>query len=274
MGRNKLELQVLAMKRSGHHAIISWIIKNQPGNVFFRNDLLEGHKDPGSILTQRKGNIKRALDCYIFNVEDAPVNKANKLISRNIKIVRFRKSEKILRILILRDPFNLFASRMQWAINHAKQKRRYKKMLIKGKSFGAKKSNQIGNVGWANKDAVIMWKNYAKVFLKGHAAFGESVDTICINYNKWFTSRGYRSKILASIGIKPSSAPYTWVPKYGGGSSFGGSRRMNDKGVLTRWRKLIGNKEYISLFSGDNELIELSEEIFGPTDKIILSKIQ
>ena len=274
MGQNKLELQILSMMRSGHHAVISWIIKNQPGNVYFRNDLLEGHELSNSILTQKKGNIKHTLDCYIFNIEDAPMSKVDRLISRNSKIVGFRKSKRALRILILRDPFNLFASRLQWTMNLAKQKKRYKKMLMKGKPFGAKRANYIGNVGWADKDAVVMWKKHAKAFLKGREAFGKNIDTVCINYNEWFVSGKYRSEILTSIGIKPNSSAYMHVPRYGGGSSFGDKRKVDGNGVLRRWEKLIGDKEYIALFSGDSELISLHEKIFGLVDKRILKAIK
>jgi len=36
---NKKELLVVAMKRSGHHAIINWILQNTQGKTCFLNDI-------------------------------------------------------------------------------------------------------------------------------------------------------------------------------------------------------------------------------------------
>jgi hypothetical protein len=139
-------------------------------------------------------------------------------------------------VLLLRDPFNLFASR------------------LKSRKIAVKENDQ---------SMVSAWLNYAKEFL------GETHHLkhhkICINYNDWFLNLEYRKQLAESLGLEFSDAGMDEVSRYGGGSSFnrqdlqGKARQMD---VLNRWKYFADDPAYRQLFDNP-EIFEYSERIFG-----------
>tara|TARA_Y100000034_G_scaffold135756_1_gene208968 strand:+ start:837 stop:1637 length:801 start_codon:yes stop_codon:yes gene_type:complete len=259
---NNLELRVMSMMRSGHHAIISWIFENYPGSVYFRNDVLESkilQKD--KIAFEKRGDTSLVRDCFIFNIEDAPLSDIDRIIRKNQKLVRSGQSKKIENIVVIRDPFNLFASRIQ-------------KIRNVNRKIG-KRANYIGNVGWADKKAVSMWKEYAELCLgiKKHL----SGSHICVNYNLWVSRHDYRNKIANKIGFKCPNDPHTEISNYGSGSSFHDvelyAQNDGNMPVLNRWKNFLNDQDYLNLFRKDKELIKLYGYIFGDVPKDLLGPL-
>jgi hypothetical protein len=145
------------------------------------------------------------------------------------------QSQNLLDILILRDPFNLFAS------------------LLKS-----------GRMRADNREYIVdLYKQYAREFLGDTQLLKHQ--KVCINYNKWFTDSAYRSDVAKKLGFSTSKQAYTKVPGIGGGSSFSG-QDFNNKGdnmqVLERWKSYITDPFYRDSLN-DIELRQLSDQIFG-----------
>lgn len=146
------------------------------------------------------------------------------------------KSEHRFDILILRDPYNNFAS-----------------LIKKEESINLSK----------NPDAIIKkWIEHAKEYL-GLSNYFQN--RISISYNEWFTNKAYRQKIAEALGLVFTDAGINMVPNVGKGSSFdkvnyaGQASQMN---VLSRYKVFLDHPIMLKVLA-NKELNELSEEIFG-----------
>lgn len=215
----KAELKVLSMRRSGMHAIINWLGYSLR-HAFFVNDVCgpspldECHyaepgmcKDDiadgsvyGFVLYSQKTKTKIAgtpvdfmknntpASCLIYNYEDKKyesVNQIRELVPSNNK----------LKIIILRDPYTLAASRL-------------------------KKKTQLGSIAgdFMFGELHETWVSHTNAFF--------NPDVIGIYFNDWFSSLQYRESILKliqsriNIKIDFSDHGINEVPDYAFGSSF------------------------------------------------------
>jgi len=125
-----INLEAYAMLRSGHHAILHWIFTNISEPIYFRNDIL-GQGKP-RVFRDRGYWIPRdyehtngeAIPWYIYNIEDSLIAGAVNKRRHYSGIFGKIKPKKRLRILVLRDPFNLFASRAKFLDNLNKERRK------------------------------------------------------------------------------------------------------------------------------------------------------
>jgi hypothetical protein len=154
-------------------------------------------------------------------------------------------------LLIVRDPFNLIASRLRWA--------RGKKWTPSLDQFPLFRE---------------LWKAYAREFLRETRYLK---NPICVSYNHWFCSRKYRDELGGRLGFQNRDRGLEEVAKWGPtiwGDSFdelkldGMAQRMK---VLERWKDYVDDEFFRAQFT-DPELLELSERIFGPlpgTDRLL-----
>ncbi|NEO54345.1 MAG: hypothetical protein F6K54_15385, partial [Okeania sp. SIO3B5] len=212
---NQKEIRVAGMKRTGNHAIINWVKSQQNGDVGFINNVL-ANQNPYRYKyenlrdqfpehkwaiehnrQQAKGNfIKR--DCLIYSYEDFPLDQiASDKFERNHDLY-LGKSAMRYDLLIIRDPFNLFASRL--------------KISSQAKHFLS--------VNSPNKTMIDLWIDYAKEYL-GETNYLKH-NKVCVNYNQWFADIEYRRKIAEKLQIEFSDAGIDKVTSFGGGSSFEG----------------------------------------------------
>ena len=125
---NKKEIRVVGMRRTGNHAILTWIEHQLAGECLHLNNVWVGknpyrHKADNllryhpehakmSQTYRRQANgdlVKR--DCLLYSYEDwslAAITQPR--FERNRELYLGRASE-CFDVLILRDPYNLFASR-------------------------------------------------------------------------------------------------------------------------------------------------------------------
>lgn len=238
----KKELIVLGLMRSGNHAVINWVANQSPGLVSFCNDLKPGLSPKSAIQRQtRLNSIKQAFThkTLIYSYEDYEPKAIfpPEFVTRKAHYVG--KSAIATAVLILRDPYNLFASRLLWN-RHAgewfREKPEYRNHILK------------------------LWKAHAKEFLGETNFLGKN--KLSINYNKWVEEIEYRQSIACSLDISFSDKGMEETPEYGGGSSFG---EIQATSTMQRWQK-VSNSEYRSIYQeliDDNELKYLSDEIFG-----------
>jgi len=249
---------VHGLKRSGNHAIINWL-KSHEDFYFFNNiipigEILSGKKKlrepenfndwfrrkalpkhlPLASLLMRPIISKRSL---IVSIEDHPAD---------IRPFLDLPSD-FFNILILRDPYNLFSSRIRKAsgINHPAY------------------PNQLG----PHMDRVLnLWKSHAREYL---GQTDTLTNKVCIYYNEWFTNREYRKNISKNLNLKFTDDGYSMVSTTGGGSSFdstnfdGNNNQMN---VLDRKSDLSPKeRELWEATIDDSELHSLALQVSNYT---------
>jgi len=256
------------MRRSGNHAIIYWILghdflKGVRGNfASYKEKVYLNQRKMDTYVKHRprdNKNINWAWDpnLLLINIEDSflPEN-VNKIF---INQKHLSKGKAKVPVLVLRDPFNLFASRVAHELRYFDPMRRRtrKKLLGRYKE---------------------MWISHAEEFLGETKFLGKRA--IYVSYNRWFSSLLYRRFIAARLGIdfENSEKCLNMVFNHSKGSSFDGRKydgKAQEMKVLERWKILEHNKFYRSIFLKDKKMFELSVKIFGHikgTQKLLRGK--
>jgi len=237
---NEKEIRVVGMQRSGNHPIIDWIMSMCDEPSCYLNFVKE--KNPFTSCVPQETTLKGMSfsdielinkKCLVYSFEDEFLRNLPK------RYKGIGKSKKMFNILVLRDPYNLFASRLKRRNNRIKFDNEKQKRLI-----------------------INMWKEHAKEFLNES---GYLNNKISINFNKWFLDEKYRKEIAKKMKLKYNDESLDRVSDVGAGSSFDCfdyDYKAKEMKVLERWKYYNNNNFYNSLFD-DNKLIELSDKIFG-----------
>ncbi|ETX29014.1 hypothetical protein [Roseivivax isoporae] len=245
---NELEIQALGMSRSGNHAIANWIFRQAEAPKLLLN-CAEGKTDP--FLSARPlmtgGPVWRAVDAA-GRADLAHRSRSRRLLYHSYedswlahafsdKLERHHDawlgpSRRRVRLLVLRDPFNLFASRLR---------------------MGAALSPHVSRR---------MWKQHARAAL----GRGRKVpDLVVVLYNRWCREPAYRAALARALGLSPCDAGLDEVAATAGGSSFDGllyDGRAGQMPTGDRWRAYADDSEWAALI--DDEMCTLSEDLFGP----------
>jgi len=256
---NKNEWCILGLMRSGNHALINWIMnQTTERSCFFNNinlrknpfvslveekklqeayKLLNKGKKVYNFVEESQGNFEQK-DYFIYSLEDpnfpaflnSPFFKSRKPFVGKARVFYF--------ILILRDIFNNFASRMKNRRN-------------------------------CNQNIISTWLNLAKEFV-GETNFLSP--KICVNFNEFFTDVKVRKKLASELGLKfDDKGIQNILPQYGGGSSFDGIKyqgKIFEMKVNERWRHYANIPLFKSLVK-NKEVVRLNSLIFPETKQII-----
>ena len=221
------------MKRSGNHALIYWLMTGLKGLSSFCNDL-RPDQFPHEALIKKSKWGPQSPSHLICSYEDLPV----KSVFLSKKILPYAVEKK--RIIVLRDPYNWVSSWLAWQSSWGiafREDESYRDVLIEN------------------------WKDHARTFLSV-----ENSNTILgINYNSWVSSQSYRTNLAHQLNLTVAPKKLNSVPAYGYGSSFEGlSHKGNPQkmDVLNRWKRFESHSVFKEI-QQDQELISLSEEIFG-----------
>ena len=247
---NKKEIRVVGLRRTGNHAIVNWIRQQHTGKVFHLNNLLKYqnpyrylylHYPKESLRREAWGNFTQK-DCLITSYEDYSIADIISPEFERKHDLYLGKSAKRYDLIILRDPFNLMASRI-------------KSDMIPVKDPDCRVTD--------------LWIEYAKEFLNETNHLNQ--EKICVNYNQWFLDEDYRRGLAIKLGMEFSDRGIDRVKSQGGGSSFdsqdfdGKARQMD---VLNRYKKYADNPTYQRLID-DDELLLYAKRIFGGLDSNI-----
>lgn len=241
---------VWGIRRSGNHAIIHWLKSHFEKPVAFINDVnpeskflypkldkWRNHRKYQTYLRLRMANLKRwdiDVNNGIVSVESYNFKKI-KNIEEKINS-NFGEVFNNYNIIVLRDPYNLFASLLK---HHSLSK-----------DFKNKTKKYIG-----------LWKIYACEFL-GKTNYLKN--KYCINYNLWHNSIQYRKTIIEDLGFIFHDSNKDNVAKEGDGSSFDElkySKEAYKMRLEERWKEFIDDEFYNQLF--DDQIAKLSNKIFG-----------
>jgi len=261
---NNLEFRVVSLRRSGHHAFIYWLGKNCRGkgcllnlpslncNIFNNTYNAELYPDNGlfdlDLAREREGQFSKK-DYLIYNLENENLEIFQNDDLENTHDAYAGKSEIRFDVLMLRDPFNTFASSLKFY-------------------------HRIPSIFFRDYIAglPVLWKQYAREYL-GKTCFLPN-SKVVVNYNAWCSSREERALIIDKLGLGLNYDAVDFIPQFGGGSSFKKNEQKSGWGVMERWKYFQKSNLFRSLF--DVETIALSEEIFGHlpgTDVIYPSNI-
>ena len=276
------ELRVWALQRSGHHAVLEWMLAGLEGPWVFLN-----HVEPGRNPFEVGGcdrERSRAVDgrgeaveidweagaggshperrWLVYNLEDRSF--AEGMVGEGAiggwlwgegglpdasspTPQRRREEERVeprrVEVLILRDPFNNLASKLKW---------------FEGRGVEPDAAAFAGYVD--------LWKEQAREALGRTRQLAGP--TVVLLYNCWFTDAAYRRERASALGLRAEVGASQRVARYGPvaeGESFDGLHydgRAGEMKVLERWRRFSGDAFYRSLFR-DEELLDLSRALFG-----------
>lgn len=246
---NNTEFRVIGMSRSGNHAIINWILKQLRGRYCFLNcaepksnpfvwarPLNHGPRHLANydidLEAEQRGLLTRK-DYLLHSYEDCFLGTLCSPLAERHHDDWVGSSGQRVDILILRDPFNLFASRRKGGFGNATP-------------YTAKR----------------IWQQHAREFLGIRRYLGP--DKVLISYNLWVTDVAYRRETARQLGLEFTDAGFGSVAAFAPGSSFDHHRyahRAHEMKVLQRWRHFIEDPDYRDLF--DANTVALSERIFG-----------
>jgi hypothetical protein len=249
---NETEIRVIGMSRSGNHAIINWILAQAPGRTCFLNCAEPGWNPfvsarprtpelPGwralyegfEIEAERRGRLSRK-DLLVHSYEDTFLGPFKKPENEARHRRWVGSSRRRIDLLILRDPRNLFASRL------------------------------ASGYGWLDDEIVVrVWAQHAREFLGLRRNLRQ--ERLMVSYNEWVASSGYRRAVAESLGFEFDDRAAHKVPAAAGGSSFDGTAydgRAEEMPVLRRWHRFLGDERFHRLLTP--EVLELSDRIFGP----------
>lgn len=226
--KDKRIFRVLSIRRSGQHGIINWLQHQLPGSTCFYNNAFPNQNVYKS--SNNKESKIRPLENefnIIFNIENVDLE--------NINVSGIGKSTAFHDLLIIRDPFNCFASYLNanWPWDTFFKDQSEYRTYIKNR-----------------------WKEHAKEAL---SETNYLENKIAINFNSWALDTGYRKGISKRLGFKFTDNGFDHKPHYGLGSSFGN----NPNDYFNRWKSSMNDKRFLEIFKGEKELQMLSDALFG-----------
>lgn len=275
---------VYGLRRSGNHAVISWVLDNTPGRPQVHlNDVHVLGPSPYHAFVHMQ---IRGIDRYTCNRKRFRLNRhvltriagpllpvrrrmhidtgilaksgvldveAIRKVRKRVLVVSYEDidlenprlhkflsapdeyvgpSKRLTQFIILRDPYNVFASLLQ---------RGYMTPT---------------SLGFYSR----IWKQHARYFQAGQDATGRPL--VPVNYNSWASDRNYRIDTAAKLGFETDGSPYMRVPRFGGGSSFEGKVDSAEKlSTSDRWAAFVDDADYRSMF--DDDIRETAKDLFG-----------
>ena len=246
-----------SMKRSGAHGIVIWLLGHfDKEDVHYYNETHYNNKLRGRILRGRPQLLVGKRNCVI-GVEDRDFLEVSKFDTFD-ELLSFEKlddkAKSIFNIIVLRNPFNMFASRMK-SVRNAIQD-------LPADLDPKKRQDKIEKWHhmYVSQHAVGMWKSFANEFLGRTNKLSHRVP---VSFDRWYVSEDYRREIAARFELQFTDQARNRLSQFG--SSFDGNKYLHNASemdVLNRWQYYREDEEYIELMS-DPEMLDLTEEIFG-----------
>ncbi|NEZ62762.1 hypothetical protein D0962_08205 [Leptolyngbyaceae cyanobacterium CCMR0082] len=240
---NQKEIRFIGLRRSGNHAVLHWIKAQIPNVKFLNNVSVETspfrhyhlHFPHKGFHDEAWGKFQ-PKDCFIYSYEDYSVAEIVHSSTEKKHDLYIGKTQNRYNVLVLRDPFNLLASRLR-------------KNYLDVKTEGIL--------------LIDMWIEHAKEYVGETSYLGNQ--KVVINYNYWFSDKDYRQGVAEALDINFSDAGLDYVSSYGGGSSFdqqGLSGNAQTMDVTNRWQTFAEDERFLLLIKNE-ELLHYSNQIFG-----------
>jgi hypothetical protein len=246
------------MQRSGNHIIIQWLLHGLSGNWIFLNDVVISqnpftsfHRFEAKGYTRDDFSDLSNLDnrsaftgSLVYSYEDyapATVGRWMHCIGQYLPNCGTRTT-----ILILRDPYNLFASRLH-----------------------GEENNRPYRIPFDRRHAWLVRERWIECALEYIGQTSYLQNLVVVDYNRFVSSQNYRRWLAAALRITSTERVLEYVPKYGGGSSFDGHHfdgKARAMKVLDRWQHYSAHLLYREILA-DSRIRSLANLIFDPFPK-------
>ena len=238
-----LTIRVIGMRRSGNHAIIHWLLANYNNGLPVKNHYDTNIKHKATILTNN-------IDILFFNnCQISPFWSIFSKLTCEIDILNYKlilhsyedqllehikecsynqcfdKENDIINIIIIRDPLNTFASRVQHIHNNIQ-------------------NNTLTKV---DEYHINLWCSYVEEALNITNHFKNK---IFIYYDKWLIDKNYRNYIANQLSVY-NFDNITYVSFCGNGSSFIGQQLDQPQNYLERYKLIKFSDEILPLLTSD-----------------------
>lgn len=248
-------IMIYGLKRSGNHGIINWLLGQDHFFLFANNiipiaPIIRGEEivpKPRAIEPWLKERVfcgRKKLLWPIFKLYPDIWSFAASLEDHSLDTKFFKgESPETAELLILRDPFNLFASRVK-------------------KAFNIEHDAYPREIGGELNRTITLWKSHAREFL---GETNQLRNAVFVYFNAWFSDQNYRRQISKQLNLRFSDKGFSCVSSIGGGSSFDSTAfdgRSIKMAVLNRRNQLT--KRERRLFDdilSDPDLTELAQRV-------------
>jgi hypothetical protein len=248
INKTNKEIRIVGLQRSGNHALINWILAQAKGPRLFFNDVTPEHPLDEKMLGAPACTPESSgeYDMLLYSYEDRLLENVTDSASYPQRPDRYAHAvESRYDILILRDPFNTFASR---AFHQVVPTRRCTYL--------------------SGLTAPQLWITYAR------EAAGKTEllrhNKVVVNFNRWCRSRPYRQALAQRLGLDFTDNGFDEVTSFGGGSSFDAtlySKRAQAMALEQRWKNSRQNPDYQRLFD-DPLILSLATQLFDLDEEL------
>jgi hypothetical protein len=245
---------VHGMKRSANHAIINWL-RAHGRFIFFNNiipiaPILEGTslmpapEDFGAWLRRNLPIRRFPFAFYLAKLAHRKHALIVNLEDHDVSVRPFLNPPgDVTNVLILRDPRNLFSSRIR------------KASLLNHPAYPMQNGPAMNRV-------IEMWKRHAREYL---GLTHHLQNKVCVYFNSWFISEDYRKSLSMELRLPFTDEGFSKVSSIGGGSSFDGTWRDGN----SRWMDVLNRQSHLTESEqailedilSDGELAELAQRI-------------
>tara|TARA_Y100000034_G_scaffold135536_1_gene207860 strand:- start:14178 stop:15368 length:1191 start_codon:yes stop_codon:yes gene_type:complete len=206
-------INLVGLARTGHHAIMEWIIRNNAPSLYYNNCMankypqlavscVDGENVVETSIKELAGDYREKLANFNANIEIYDY--------MNVDVNRFRDMRPFeTTYLVVRDVYNFLASCFVRKIHSTKK--------------------------------ISLWKNHVRCAIQEEC---RSVDLV-INYNAWCDDSIYRNKIAAAIGFNSDNGTHI--------KSKIGKSMFDSNNYDSRYKELFNNKEYWDLIDEECE---------------------
>jgi len=250
---NGLEVRIAALRRSGSHAVVQWLLAQLPGRGAFLDNCAAGENPyatcylPDSVgvgvdLAGERAAAPAPKDFLLHNYEGRDLTAVFSDAAAAAHDGWVGASARRVDLLVLRDPWNNLASLLRWA------------------------RGDVHPIAEATVAAAARrYRQYARELLGETRTLRHQ--PVFVSFNRWVAERGYREALAGQLGFPFTDAGIGAVARWGPtawGDSFDGlayDGRAGEMALAERFRWCAGDPFYRGLF--DAELVDLAERIFG-----------
>lgn len=242
---NGIEIRALGMRRSGNHAILTWLMRSanacmpEADNIFLNNCKtienayrLQSDFRPTEYtdeeyqrITARRNRSYLPTGLLLRSFEDYDI----RAFLCNENRAFYGKSQNQIDVAIIRDPLNLFASRLK-----------------------------VGFIDSKSRLSLI------DLYLDNVSVLEENSEILPVLYNQWLLSKGYRMEVLTKLSLSGTDIEDNRPASFGPGSSFEGREsKLEKKALLKRWEEFCRDGWFKREILGNSALMTITEKYFS-----------
>lgn len=233
-------LVVFGMRRSGNHLTIGWILDQVPGNAVFYNNIRPGADPLSARMTEYRKNGAQEGHRVVLSYEDVSVDEMLQPALTDFLSERVAHHGARVRFaVILRDPLNLFASRLQkWP-----------------ERFGTEAQITAQQTLYAEHAALAA----------APAPIWRAATLVPVLYNHLLSDPATRITLADALEIQQGDRGLDRMSVYGHGSSFDGLARDSAdvaQDVFSRWHSQAENPAFQAAIAHP-EVAKAGETLFN-----------